>query len=623
VHTSRVERLQIYSHFRSKSHRAFSASCTAPQLDIALTYLGHCTDTMKRPATTASSEKDRLRKHCRAEGLYLQWWDDKGHKHSLTKAELDQLSSKEEKRAEALRKISTALDPLGVAGEHIERGHAFWHSDAPGRGGWQTRQETGVLRQADALGIWSACTKAQLSVHLWVYHKCLQGVPSVEPGKLVLRDAEQLMPWAEYCDLRARGYHIAHCSDIIRFRACQCEGGWWLDGDTLWFRPPPPQSLSAGHAITLAPSKKVQGYTIDADKRHWLVNYLRVQGERARVTTPFCIPAGSHFAHAILAWLQDLPPADTAHRDYNFIMNKVGDLAEECGLASSFLPPHVLAPIPYFLCAGNLGKRGYFDSRREYAGVDLASKEELLGESVGQAWVSSKRTDSQYIGGKGPTASTSAAALGLMRFEDGSFAEALFQHLGVPENVAKLVTRLSVTEVRVCAGESLALTPGQPKPGLRQPGLAGREPPWLRALPWIAGEDYLAVVALCKSACATMPGAEAGARFHFVVEAGVRRALAQWHGQGLSSIQCHSCMAQALHMWRSGAPWTPCPFAVETALHHRCVAAALSLAAWKLQSRPGSRVPRIAMSPQDQGLVLRYEIVLLNVWGNAPTQLER
>ena len=48
--------------------------------------------------------------------------------------------------------------------------------------------------------------------------------------------------------------------------------------------------------------------------------------------------------------------------------------------------------------------------------------------------------------------------LGLLCFEDGSFAEALFKHLDPPENVAML-SRGKVTMVHLGRGESLVLDP--------------------------------------------------------------------------------------------------------------------------------------------------------------------
>lgn len=70
------------------------------------------------------------------------------------------------------------------------------------------------------------------TVWLWTFQKFPVAVPNV-----VFKNAAELVPRATADRWMAGGAQVEHLSDIVRLKALEKYGGWWLDADTICLKP--------------------------------------------------------------------------------------------------------------------------------------------------------------------------------------------------------------------------------------------------------------------------------------------------------------------------------------------------------------------------------------------------
>ena len=595
-----------------------------------------CGANEKRGDSPSRLSRDELRKKCRRgnQQLLVQWTGVDGSKVSLDRQDLLHVFRKESNRTAALQRLAqlTTWDS-----SHVHRAHAFWHSDLGAQLSVDDVPPSGALRREGTIGLWSAATKAGLTINLWTYHGIIVDTPHVAAGRLVLRPAEEILPWKEFCLLRSRGLHRAHLADLVRFRACLREGGWWIDDDILWFRQPQENMITKdGHAIATCARRCIQGRKTDEDFKYWQLNYLRVPGERSSVTSPFLFPAGSRLACIICGWLDEVcfaksPPAELV-KDYNFVMKKIPDFVEDCGLASCYLPTNAFCSVPYFCPSACLGQRSQFVADRPFHGASLPAKETIVANSIGQTnfWASTQAQDFMNPRSidckklhKAPVASLKSQRIGLMDFDSGSLADAIFQHLQVPREVAvfKIPPRRSIKQILITPGQLSTRTAVEVSSG----STAGPAPPseYLDKMGWFLrcmfdwachGEGFLAAVAVCKASLHSAPGGASGAKLHLQVEKCFLQVVSRWRREGLGSTECLRVLAFGQGMWRSGAPWVPGKIQGGTLCLdlHDC-SVALALVAWKFQRDGASRdIPLRSLEgdARRKRIISHYELVI-------------
>ena len=147
-------------------------------------------------------------------------------------------------------------------------------------------------------------------VVLATYHDDLE----VPAGVVIMRKER-------FQELRNKGVSLPHLADYIRLRMMQGDGGWLLDVNVLWLRPPPKQTEELNFhmfsSLRARPGSTWQGKL--AEFRKWSTQYLAMPGDELFVATPFYAPASS------------LWPAELV-RKMELHFNDSGSLAFKCCL---------------------------------------------------------------------------------------------------------------------------------------------------------------------------------------------------------------------------------------------------------------------------------------------------
>jgi hypothetical protein len=128
----------------------------------------------------------------------------------------------------------------------------------------------------------------------WIVH-ILRYQEFPVPKGVVLEDAGQILPLAEFQALLKKGFEVAHLSDNIRIKRCWQSGGFVWDLDTLCLRPLPEVVFSApawGHLFASA-AAQAHRHGHAAQLRHWQLNFLRAPQDTLYLQTPVCFPKGS------------------------------------------------------------------------------------------------------------------------------------------------------------------------------------------------------------------------------------------------------------------------------------------------------------------------------------------
>ena len=145
------------------------------------------------------------------------------------------------------------------------------------------------------VGLESAVRKAGFEVHLLVYDMELQNVPS----GVSLVDASKIVRRERFTKAVSSGVSLPQLSDWVRCKAILNgqSGGWLIDCDSLWLRPPAKQQQpwkepSFGHVFASMDAGEGRRSKLES-WRHWSVHFLRSPLDKLFIASPFFFPAGS------------------------------------------------------------------------------------------------------------------------------------------------------------------------------------------------------------------------------------------------------------------------------------------------------------------------------------------
>ena len=215
-------------------------------------------------------------------------------------------------------------------------------------------------------GLWSALTKAFLKVELFTYSKELRGVPKHE--SLTVVGAQELLGETTALSWLTCGAAIQHIADVIRLLAVNTRGGgWMLDGDQLWLRPPGPLPSQSGHVFHSMHAKWRVPF-VDEPERFWRMKHCYRPMDQLWFASPWHFPKDSPILGPVLSELrcffekrkeQYTRGSTTGDHEgiqystgknvaYNCVMRIVHAKIVETGLVCDILEPSAMSPIPYW-----------------------------------------------------------------------------------------------------------------------------------------------------------------------------------------------------------------------------------------------------------------------------------
>ena len=151
-------------------------------------------------------------------------------------------------------------------------------------------------------GLWSALTKASLKVELFTFSQELHGVPEHE--SLTVVGAQQLLGKTTALSWLKCGATIQHIADVVRMLAVEARGGgWMLDGDVLWLRPPGALPSRSGHVFNSMHARWSVPYVAEP-QRFWRMQHCRQPLDQLWFASPWHFPKGSHILGPVLREVQ-------------------------------------------------------------------------------------------------------------------------------------------------------------------------------------------------------------------------------------------------------------------------------------------------------------------------------
>lgn len=325
---------------------------------------------------------------------------------TLTVDEMEQVRDRRLTHAAGVARIRKWVDDRG--GLSPERGPAsavtFWHD------------LTGANKLPDHgfLGIASAVSAGKLSVILLSY----QALSNVPRGVTIV-DPRPYLPEQKFMALLSHGVHIALLADYIRFKAIAeraASSAWFVDCDSLWFKPPPCLAECAyGHCFASLKGD-VQG-TYEIKERYWLQNYLKKQGDHLFLASPFGFPKDSPVVLDMVSWFEEKFLAwETADGDmpiqvqYNDPFKYMRQRVTYWGLEGAAHDERAFSPLPYSSREKHIKENSY--SNRLFHSVVHSA------HCVNNFWASCKNTGGEDAHQRG--------SFSLVK--PGSLWEALYKH---------------------------------------------------------------------------------------------------------------------------------------------------------------------------------------------------
>ena len=273
------------------------------------------------------------------------------------------------------------LDDAGLPLSTPRVAFAFWH----GRG------DNHTLPQHVIDGLTSCVLNSGLKTILLTYGE-IAGVP----------EGVQVSPASAFLASRAfhvlldSGVRVQHLSDYVRALALHRAGGWFVDGDTVWFRKAPylsaavPPCLGHYFASLQAHRKTPQGYTVEGKRLHWNANYLKEPGDFAFIASPCAFSARSEVLRRWVCKMEAalfgtrLPTAMMHPMQYESFFRFLQEVVREEGMIAAIrdttdaspIPATMgsnaclaskshlfdLAALPHALCANNYAQTSKFDA---------------------------------------------------------------------------------------------------------------------------------------------------------------------------------------------------------------------------------------------------------------------
>ena len=226
----------------------------------------------------------------------------------------------------------------------------FW-TGPPTKGRFPVASTLPVYFQS---GLWSALTKASLKVELFTYSKELRGVPKHE--FLTVVGAQELLEETTALSWLTCGAAIQHIADVIRLLAVDTRGGgWMLDGDALWLRPPGPLPSQSGHVFHSMHAQWRVPF-VDEPERFWRMKHCARPMDQLWFASPWHFPKDSPILGPVLSELrcffekrkEQYTRGSGKNVAYNYVMRCVHAKIVETGLVCDILEPSVMSPIPYW-----------------------------------------------------------------------------------------------------------------------------------------------------------------------------------------------------------------------------------------------------------------------------------
>ena len=213
------------------------------------------------------------------------------------------------------------------------KGFLFWHG-----GGKSPRKPP----RSFAIGVETAVANSGLSLTLLSYGGRIT-LPGTESA-----DAARFLSFADFSELLTKGVPVQILADYIRLRAVADEGGWFLDGDSVWLRAAPslpicePSFGHVFHAMRAHPSVP-RGSTI-ARLRFWELKYLTQPQDQLWLASPWAFPPHSpvvvEAAHALESDIFQRPTVG-----YNCLMEAMASLMQRWGLECAVGPVAAASPL--------------------------------------------------------------------------------------------------------------------------------------------------------------------------------------------------------------------------------------------------------------------------------------
>jgi hypothetical protein len=240
--------------------------------------------------------------------------------------------------------------------EHVPRvAYAFWHTVSK----HSPRDPPESFQDGTA----SALRNSGLEVRLLGYQ--VAAGPQWKRGEwsdgAKFVDAGRYLERARFDLLLSKGVSVALVGDYIRLKAVFKEGGWLIDGDTVWLARAPDLpygggSPGTGHQLHSMVAPKTSPRGSFAEKQAWwLTKYCANPLDYMWISTPLVAPANSPVVESIVAKIEEALLADNpkaviqkdggeAH-SYNYGMRAMQDAFVQWGLEGSIRPPIVASPV--------------------------------------------------------------------------------------------------------------------------------------------------------------------------------------------------------------------------------------------------------------------------------------
>lgn len=227
-----------------------------------------------------------LRQQLAKLGVTPSWYKTPGRggvKAYLTASELREIVGRLQVAAATRTKMRWGDAPPESPSDYAAM---FW-TEPPTKGRFPVASTLPVYFQS---GLWSALTKASLKVELFTYSKELRGVPEHE--SLTVVGAQELLEETTALSWLTCGAAIQHIADVIRLLAVDTRGGgWMLDGDQLWLRPPGPLPSQSGHVFHSMHAKWRVPF-VDEPERFWRMKHCYEPMDQLWFASPWHFPQG-------------------------------------------------------------------------------------------------------------------------------------------------------------------------------------------------------------------------------------------------------------------------------------------------------------------------------------------
>ena len=149
-------------------------------------------------------------------------------------------------------------------------------------------------------------------------------------------------------------------SDYIRLKLVQGNGGWFLDGDSIWLCGAPDLRVSPplfGHCFhTMRASPIAPRGSEKSRMLFWELHYARHPQDHLWHATPWACPSSSPLLSDVLPQVERLLCIGDTQPSYNAVMSIVSDAIAAWGLEDAIQGYAVASPLDFFRRSSWVGK---------------------------------------------------------------------------------------------------------------------------------------------------------------------------------------------------------------------------------------------------------------------------